>query len=103
MLFVLLFGLLVLICSTIIGQMYMTVATWSYRPGSIDKWFVFVAQWLATIVGEALVVSPLNRALPMALVSRCLSTWAVVYMSRRFLLRTGTPVDGSQKGVGLQY
>ena len=35
-------------------------------------------------------------------VFRCLSTWAVVYMSRRFL-RTGTPVDGSQKGVGLQY
>lgn len=47
----------------------MTVATWSYRPGSIDKWFVLIAQWLAIIVREALVLSPLKRALPMAIVS----------------------------------
>ena len=91
----------------------MTVATWSYRPDSINKRFVLVVQWLAIIVREALVLSPLKRALPMALVSLGVSIrwqhpkwfcpWAVVYVSHRFLLRTGTPVDGSQKGVGLQY
>lgn len=47
----------------------MTVATWSYRPDSINERFVLVVQWLAIIVREALVLSPLKRALPMALVS----------------------------------
>ena len=59
----------------------MTVATWSYRPDSINKRFVLVVQWLAIIVREALVLSPLKESSSNgSSVFRCFNTMATSQM-----------------------
>ena len=67
MLFFLLLGLLVLMCSN--RSNVHDSGDMVIPSRLIDKWFVLVAQWLAIIVREALVLSPLKRARPMAVVS----------------------------------